>query len=124
MGKQPIFLNVFQIAMPITAIASILHRLSGIFLFLMLPFILFLFHQSMASQAGFDQVAAWMHQGCTACVLWFFLSALLYHMIAGLRHLLMDMGVLSARLIIGRVSSWAVILLSIGFSFWIGYRLW
>lgn len=124
MKKRPVFLNVFQIQMPVTALVSILHRASGVLLFLLLPFVLFLFQKSLSSEAGFQAVSSWLDSGFMAVFLWLMLSALMYHLIAGLRHLMMDMGLLSARLTVGRLSAWSVLLLAVGMSFWMGCRLW
>jgi succinate dehydrogenase / fumarate reductase, cytochrome b subunit len=124
MKKRPVFLNVFQIQMPVTALVSILHRASGVLLFLLLPFVLFLFQKSLSSEAGFQAASSWLDSGFMAVFLWLMLSALMYHLIAGLRHLMMDMGLLSARLTVGRLSAWTVLLLAVGMSFWMGCRLW
>jgi succinate dehydrogenase / fumarate reductase cytochrome b subunit len=47
--NRPRFLNLWQIRLPITGVVSILHRLSGIFLVLLFPFLLYLLQLSLRS---------------------------------------------------------------------------
>lgn len=77
---------------PLTALASILHRLSGFFLYLMIPFVLWILHLSLSSQAQFLMVQDYFGLPWVSFLVWLVLSALFYHFIAGLKHLLMDMG--------------------------------
>lgn len=91
-SKRPVNLQLNTISFPPMAIASILHRISGVALFLLFPFVLYSLHLSLASQVTFSQLQTMM----TTCLwtklsLWVFGSALIYHMIAGVRHLLSDM---------------------------------
>ncbi len=48
---------------------------------------------SLDSQEGFDNVKAWMTSPLAKLVIWGLLSALLYHLVAGIRHLIMDSGI-------------------------------
>ena len=106
--KPPMFLNLFQIKFPITAIASILHRLSGVLLFFSIPLLLCLLENSLFSADNFIGI-----KKCSASLfgkisIWLIASAIFYHLLAGIRHMLMDIGVgeekccstLSARLVI------------------------
>lgn len=74
------------------AIASILHRVSGVVLFLLLPVILFLLGQSLQSEETFSLVQFRLATPYYKLVLWAFSAALIYHILAGIRHVLMDMG--------------------------------
>ncbi len=91
-SKRPVNLKLSTLAFPPMAIASILHRISGIVLFLLFPFVLYVLHLSLASRATFSQLQT-MILICpwTRMALWAFGSALIYHGIAGVRHLLSDM---------------------------------
>lgn len=91
--QRPRNLNLFTIRFPIPALASILHRLSGFILFLAIPFILWGFHSSLDSQQSFDDLQQVFMTPGIRFVVWVILSAFLYHFVAGLRHLLMDIGV-------------------------------
>ena len=52
--KRPVYLNLVQIRMPVTAVISILHRISGALLFVSAMWLLFMLDRSLASEAGFD----------------------------------------------------------------------
>jgi succinate dehydrogenase / fumarate reductase cytochrome b subunit len=54
---------------------------------------LYALDKSLASEEGFAQVKACMTSPIAKFVIWGLLSALLYHLVAGVRHLVMDMGV-------------------------------
>ena len=89
----PVFLNLMQIRLPVTAIASILHRLSGVLLFLALPLIVYALQQSLHSPDSFDalmgQLGAFPVKVILAILSW----SLLHHLLAGLRFLLLDVDI-------------------------------
>jgi len=91
-SSRPVYLNLLQIRMPVPAIASILHRLSGVLLFLLLPAFLLLLHYSLNSAHSFACLQECLQYPLSKFVLWVMLSSLLYHLIAGIRHLIMDAG--------------------------------
>ncbi|WEN43019.1 Succinate dehydrogenase cytochrome b556 subunit [Thauera sp. GDN1] len=100
----PVFLNLAQIRFPIGAIASIAHRVAGVLLFIALPVIALTLDVSLRTEAGFASVRDllsspfWTVTG--AVLLW----ALVHHVLAGVRHLLMDVGV-GSELVQARVSA-------------------
>lgn len=110
--KRPIYLNLLQIKFPCSAIASILHRISGVLLFLLLPLLLWLLARSLHS---FDTFSTLQQLFANSLLLRFFmwvtLSSLLYHLIAGIRHLLMDAG-MGESLVGGRQGAYIVFVLS------------
>lgn len=121
---RPVNLNLFTIRFPATAISSILHRLSGVILFLFIAMMLWALSASLTSPTSFDQ----LHQTFTNSFtlrffVWVCLSSLLYHFIAGVRHLIMDLGY-GETIRGGRFSAYLVILLSIIFIIALGIRLW
>ncbi len=91
--KRPVNLNLLKIHFPAPAIVSILHRLSGVIVFLFLPLLLWLLSRSLASEESFNS----LHESLTYPVLkfftWVLFSALFGHLVAGIRHLLMDAGI-------------------------------
>lgn len=94
MNKQQVSnFNLFTIQYPFTAIISILHRLSGIFIFLLIPFLLWMLDVGLGSSIGFEHVQTVLTNPIAKLILWLILSALWYHLIAGIRHLLMDIGI-------------------------------
>ena len=92
-----IFSDVSTYRMPLAAIVSILHRISGALMFLLLPFIIWLFDKSVSSEISFGQFTAAFTAGLGVFPGWFIklvvlalIWAYLHHLIAGLRHLYMD----------------------------------
>ncbi|CAB3751200.1 succinate dehydrogenase [Burkholderia sp. MSh2] len=76
--------------LPPAAILSILHRVSGALLFLFLPFLLFLFDQSLTSELSFEVFKAFLSNIVVKLVVLALSWAFLHHFCAGIRHLLMD----------------------------------
>lgn len=77
---------------PITALASITHRVAGAVLFVGVAFMLYALDLSLASEEGFESLRAMMVSPFGKFVTWALLSALAYHFVAGIKHLLMDTG--------------------------------
>lgn len=92
-NKRPKNLNLFTIKFPIPAIVSILHRISGVILFLAIPFVLWGLSISLSSQQDFDDLRQTLMSPFSKFLIWCVLAALFYHLVAGLRHVLMDMGI-------------------------------
>jgi succinate dehydrogenase / fumarate reductase, cytochrome b subunit len=101
--ERPVFRNIHvsQIAgyrLPPAGIVSILHRVSGALMFLLLPFVIWLFDTSVTSEISFDRFASVFAAGAGFLPGWFvklvalsLIWAYLHHFIAGVRHLWMDM---------------------------------
>ncbi len=93
---------------PITSLSSILHRVTGVLLFISVPFCLWALEKSLSSQAGFNEIHSMLQGNIAKFVLWAILSMLTYHVVAGIRHLLMDAdigeslegGIMGSRLVI------------------------
>ncbi|MFT7222140.1 MAG: succinate dehydrogenase / fumarate reductase cytochrome b subunit [Candidatus Azotimanducaceae bacterium] len=77
---------------PITAITSIAHRVSGVVLFVGVGFLLFALQMSVSSNTGFESLVAMIASPLGKFITWGLLSALAYHFVAGIKHLLMDRG--------------------------------
>ena len=77
---------------PITAIASIAHRIAGAALFVGIALFLFALDRSLSSEAGFESLKEALSSPIGKLLTWAFLSALSYHLVAGVKHLVMDMG--------------------------------
>lgn len=91
--KRPINLALTTMVFPPMAIVSILHRLSGVILFLFLPIVLYWLRLSLKDAGSFTDLQLILANPYYKGVLWLFLTALWYHLIAGLRHMLMDIGI-------------------------------
>lgn len=114
--------SLLKYSFPFPAIASILHRISGVILFILIPFILWLLHVSLTSQMSFLMVKDNLASPVIAFFIWITLSALLFHSLAGIRHILMDLGFFEEKLS-GKIGSIVVMLLAtagiIGLGVWI-----
>ena len=104
---RPVFLNLLQIQMPVGAITSILHRLSGVALAAGVPLAIALLWRSLDSEAGFVQVLALLHQGAFQIVVMVLVWALAHHLLAGVRHMLADINI-GSTLHAARRSAWSV----------------
>ncbi|WXF89030.1 succinate dehydrogenase, cytochrome b556 subunit [Pseudomonas syringae pv. atrofaciens] len=92
-SQRPVNLDLRTIKLPVTAYTSILHRISGVILFVGIAIMLYAMDKSLASEEGFGEVKAYMTSPLAKLIIWGLLSALLYHLVAGIRHLIMDSGV-------------------------------
>ena len=84
--------SLLRYRFPLTAITSIFHRVTGVLLVISIPFWLLALLISLSSPYGFNQLKAFFNYGWMHFVYWVVLSALAYHVIAGVKHLLMDLG--------------------------------
>lgn len=91
--KRPVNLDLRTIKQPLPAITSILHRVTGVALFFGAIFLLYALEMSLESQQGFDAAVSMMENSFFAkLIAWGLVSALLYHLFAGVKHLVMDLG--------------------------------
>jgi succinate dehydrogenase / fumarate reductase cytochrome b subunit len=111
--SRPIFQAVFKYRYPITAITSVLHRISGIILFFLIPLLLWLLNKSLTSTDNFQAIQTGIaHHPILILVSWLILAALLYHLVAGIRHLLMDSSI-GESYKGGKISAYAVYIVTI-----------
>ena len=122
--NRPVNLDLAKIKFPVTAITSIIHRITGILLFLALPFLIWMLEQSISGESSFYDLLSCLNQPFTRFVCWVICVVAGYHVLAGIRHILMDIGVLRVTLRCGSISSWVVIVLAVAFAIFVGVRLW
>ncbi|GGM27183.1 succinate dehydrogenase, cytochrome b556 subunit [Pseudomonas asuensis] len=122
-SKRPVNLDLRTIKLPITAYTSILHRISGVILFIGLAALLYGLDLSLSSEDGFARVKAFLAYPLVKLVIWAVLSALLYHLVAGVRHLIMDMGV-GETLQGGKLGSQIVLIVSAVLIVLVGVWVW
>jgi succinate dehydrogenase / fumarate reductase, cytochrome b subunit len=121
---RPIYLNLFAIRQPLPAIVSILHRISGALLFVAgIPLLLWAAQRSLASPEGYAGVIAPIATPIGKLVLLVLAWSYLYHLLAGLRHLALDLHI-GIRLAPARSSAAIVLVLSILLALIIAVRLW
>lgn len=83
--------DLMAFAWPLAAITSIMHRIAGVVLFVGIAFGLYALDMSLSSAAGFDALKGMLNSPVGMLVNWGILSALAYHFVAGIKHLLLDM---------------------------------
>lgn len=89
---RPVYLNLFAIRLPLPAFTSILHRVSGALLFLVgIPFLLWLVQRSLASPEAWAAMRDTLGTPFAKLVLLLLAWASFHHLLAGLRHLLLDL---------------------------------
>ena len=121
--ERPTHLDLRVIKQPLPAIASILHRVSGAGLFLMLPFLIFLFELSLDSSLGFAMFKAFVAYPLVKLILIGLLWAFLHHFCMGIRILLLDMNI-GTDLKPARTSAKVVMVISLVLTAILGAKLW
>lgn len=121
--KRPVNLDLGSLKFPPMAIASILHRISGIALFLLLPLMLFILAKSLHSAEWFAQTQVMLMQPVYKLAVWAFSVALIYHVLAGIRHILLDIG-LGEHLCTARFTAKLVIALTVILTIILGIWIW
>jgi succinate dehydrogenase / fumarate reductase cytochrome b subunit len=91
--KRPVNLDLGTITLPIAGYASFIHRASGVALFVGAGILLWLLDVSLSGEDNFNAVKALFNSFLCKLIVWGVLAALIYHSAAGIRHLIMDMGV-------------------------------
>jgi len=123
------FTDLTTYRLPLAGWVSILHRVSGLLMFLLMPFIVWLFDASVSSEISFDSFTAAFGVGIGFVPGWFvklvalaLIWAYLHHLLAGLRHLYMD-ATHSVTKSFGASSAQVVLVLSIGLTLILGAKL-
>lgn len=88
--RRPVYLELPNIRLPIPGIVSILHRISGVALFIMLPVLLYLFSGTLSRESAFESYRALVAYPLVKLVLIGLLWAYLHHLLAGIRFLFLD----------------------------------
>ncbi len=116
--KRPVNLDIGTMRLPITAWASITHRATGVLLFIGMALLLAALDASLRSPESFSSLQACLSSPLARFVIWGILVALIYHTLAGIKHMIMDFGigesmpagVLGARIVIGLSAILAIVL--------------
>ncbi len=111
-NQRPVDLAIDFTRLPITAIASIFHRLTGLALLLGTAPLIYLYGISLESEVGYEYVRQTPWDGWRALVAVIVASSVIYHVLAGVRHLIMDFaGIGEATLRQGQIGARAVLIL-------------
>ncbi len=107
--QRPVYLNLIKIRLPLPGIISFAHRITGVVLFLALPFAVYLLDLSIESEQSFAKVQQILNQPVMLYVQILLLWSLAHHFFAGIRFLLIDaeIGVEKSQ---ARLASWLVLL--------------
>jgi len=105
--SAPVYLDLLRIRFPVGAVTSFAHRISGVLLFIFLPFFIYLLDISLQGPQGYAQAIAmlgtgWMRLG-SAAIAW----SLFHHLLSGIRFLLIDIDA-GVELKQARTSAWLV----------------
>lgn len=121
--ERPIHLALHVIKLPLPGLVSILHRASGLLLFLMLPLLLTMLQYSLRSIETYTQLIRVLQYPFIKLILLGLLWAFLHHFCSGIRYLAIDMdyGVWLGR---ARASSRWVLIVSLGLTVLLGAWLW
>ena len=128
-ANMRLFPDALQYRLPVAALVSILHRASGMLMFFLLPFVIWLFDNSVTSEITFDRFASAFSAGIgfvpgvaiklvALALIWSYL----HHAVAGVRHLWMD-ATHSVDLAQGRWSAQATLAISMGLTVLLGAKL-
>jgi succinate dehydrogenase / fumarate reductase cytochrome b subunit len=115
--------SIKSYSFPITAISSIIHRITGGLMVILLPFLLWGFSLSMRCSEDFYYVQGLLIHSPWSVIVWIFLSAVSYHVIAGVRHLIMDLG-FGEEMCAAKASSMAVLVLGVLVTIFWGLWIW
>jgi len=134
--KRPEFRNINAFKdlttyrLPAAGWVSILHRVSGVLMFLLLPFVIWMFDTSVSSEISFAKFTAAFNAGLGFVPGWFFklvalglIWAYLHHFTAGVRHLWMDMSHDAVSKEFGKTSATATLVISLGLTAALGAKL-
>jgi succinate dehydrogenase / fumarate reductase cytochrome b subunit len=121
---RPVYLNLFAIRQPIPAVVSILHRASGLALFLVgVPMALWALQTSLLAADGYQRVTGFFSYPLARLVLLGLVWSFLHHLLAGLRHVLGDLHI-GLDLRSARLSAAATLVVALLLTLAIGVRLW
>ena len=134
--KRPEFRNINAFSdlpsyrLPLAALVSILHRVSGAIMFILMPFIIWMFDTSISSDISFERFKSAFNLGMLGVpgFLWKLVAlaliwAYLHHFMAGIRHLWMDASHEAVSKSFGRQSAAVTLILSIGLTLVLGAKL-
>jgi len=121
---RPVYLDLLHIRQPLPAVVSILHRISGVLLFLVgIPFVLWVTQRSLDSSNSWEAMRVTLSHPFARLVLLALAWAYLHHFIAGIRHLAMDLHI-GMELKSARTSAAVTLVLSLLLTLGVAIRLW
>jgi len=107
--QRPVNLNLLKIRLPIAGVMSIMHRISGFFLALLTPVIIYWLDIALSGETGFIETQAMLQSFAGKVALFVVIWALMHHILAGIRYLLLDIDV-GIEKPYYRQTAWAVVI--------------
>ena len=117
--KRPIHLALHKIKLPLPGLVSILHRVSGLFLFFSLPLMLWVLQASLRSAETFTNLVVMLHHPISKLILLGLAWSFFHHFCAGIRYLALDLHI-GTTLKQARASSWIVLGISLMLTILVG----
>ena len=121
--NAPRYLNLFKIALPLPGLSSILHRISAVAIFVLSLPMMGLLVFSLSSKINYETSILFFENILFKSLFTLFTTAIFYHFISGLRHLVMDFGYWET-LNAGRSSAIAIFVSTGLFFFYFLYLTW
>lgn len=122
-NNRPKFLALHLIRLPLPGLVSILHRASGLLMFLVLPLLLWMLQSSLRSIQTYTELADYLRHPASKVFLLIVLWAFFHHFCAGLRFLAIDIG-RGVKLAQARAGAKWALAVSLALTVLIGARLW
>ncbi|TNF33072.1 MAG: succinate dehydrogenase, cytochrome b556 subunit [Gammaproteobacteria bacterium] len=110
--SRPFYLNLIKIRLPIQGVVSIIHRVTGVLMFLAIPFFVYLLDLSLQGEAGFTRASEILSLTIIRLGMLLLLWSLLHHFYAGIRYLLIDFDIAVDKQG-SRKTAWTVLVLEI-----------
>lgn len=121
--RRPVYLNLFKIRLPLPGVVSIMHRVSGLLLFLLLPVLLYALQLTLASEPGFATVRNWLALPLVKLAVLGVVWGYLHHFFMGLRYLALDFDI-GVDLPQARLSAKLVLVASLAATALMGVWIW
>ena len=121
--KRPVNLDLGTIDLPVTAYASIAHRITGVAMFFSSFALLWALDQSLASEASFLALGDMLVSPLAKLAIWLVASVMSYHALAGIKHLIMDAGI-GETMQGGVIGARLVFVLAAGAAAFLGVVIW
>ena len=88
--RRPVHLNLVKIRLPVGGIMSIIHRITGVLMFLAVPVMVYLLDSSLTSEQGYHDAVVALGSPFGRLLLFGLMWSLMHHLLAGIRYLLID----------------------------------
>lgn len=107
-NKRPVYLDLTRIDMPVMAVLSVAHRITGILMFLSIPFVIYLLDLSLGSPQGYEAAISLLDSGLFRLIVLLLLWCFAHHFFAGIRYFMLDLDI-GVDVKNGRKSAWCVL---------------